>query len=298
MQESLPPTSSHRSSLVRRAWGVLVVAVVSTAVGCKDSAKISAAQAVEHVRFLSETVVKDVGEVRSGLPDGAKEFSRLLAADPTVKTDPKNTADALAIARRKVQDLRISKGTFFAFADDSFVVVRNDQEQDRMAGKSLLASFPGLAAAKAKYTETMGSMPEAAGVRAPRADGQWIAGAPVVVAGELAGVYVTGWSWSSYAYRLEFALRGKIRSELSARREENEPLVYVFVVVGDSVYGAPVSPDVTRSTLSALHPLTRATGDAIASDKVEITGRQYGYAVQRTPMLGENVGILVLRSET
>jgi hypothetical protein len=93
---------------------------------------------------------------------------------------------------------------------------------------------------------------------------------------------VTGWSWSAYAYRLEFALRGQIRSELTNKREENEPLVYAFVVVGKSVYGAPVSPEVSRSKLSDLDPLSKIKDAEVFRDRVEITGRTYGIAVLRS----------------
>jgi hypothetical protein len=169
-----------------------------------------------------------------------------------------------------------------------------------MSGKPLFASFPALAAAlrEGKYLETAGSMPEASGVRAPRADGQWIAGTPVTVDGAAKGIYVTGWSWSSYAYRLEFAVRGRIRSELAEKKSENEPLVYVFVIVGKTAYGAPVSPEVSRTQLGELDPLSKIKDAEVYKDKVDITGRAFGLAVKRAPALGSSVGIAVLRSET
>jgi hypothetical protein len=283
-----------------RTWLLLPLiafaALLSSA--CKDTAKISKTQASGHVAFLAEIATKDVAEVRTGLPQGAELLSAAWKVDPAVGTDLKAAADALEIARRKVQDLRLAKSTFFALADDHGIVIRNDQEQDRMAGKALFASFPGLVEASKQYTETTGSMPEASGVRAPRADGQWVAAAPVKVDGNARGLYVTGWSWSSYAYHLEFALRGKIRSELVNKREENEPLIYVFVLVGSAVYGAPVSPDVSRTALAAADPLAKAKATETFTDSIEITGRAYGLAVQRVPALGQGVGVAVLRSET
>ncbi|HEX7668059.1 MAG TPA: hypothetical protein VF395_00665 [Polyangiaceae bacterium] len=282
----------------RRTWLLLPCLVTLLVSACKDTAKISKTQASAHVAFLAEIATKDVAEVRTGLPQGADLLGAAWKADPAVGTDLKAAADALEVARRKVQDLRVAKSTFFALADDHGVVVRNDQEQDRMAGKALFTSFPDLTGAGKQYTETTGSMPEASGVRAPRADGQWIAGAPVKVDGVARGLYVTGWSWSSYAYHLEFALRGKIRSELVNKREENEPLLYVFVLVGSAVYGAPVSPDVSRTALAAVDPLAKAKSGETFTDTIEITGRAYGLAVQRVPALGQGVGIAVLRSET
>ena len=58
-----------------------------------------------------------VAEIRAGLPQGAEVLAKAIQVDPTVKTDPKAASDALELARRKVQDLRIAKSTFFALAD-------------------------------------------------------------------------------------------------------------------------------------------------------------------------------------
>ncbi len=265
---------------------------------CKDTTKISKEKATEHVGFLAETVKKDIEEVRKGLPSGADVLASMLKSDATVLSDPKAASHALEEARRKVQDLRIAKSTFFALLDANGLVIRNDQEQDRMAGHSLFASFPALAESKARYLETSGSMPEASGVRAPRPDGQWVAAAPVRIDGETKAVYATGWSWSAYAYRLEFALRGRIRSELMGKTGEKEPLVYVYIVVDKAAYGAPVSPEVNMKTVADLDPLSHAKADEVFSQTVEVTGRGFGLAVKRVSDAGPDVAVAVLRSET
>jgi hypothetical protein len=265
---------------------------------CKDSGKVSAAHASEHVAFLVDTVAKDVEEVRQGLPQGAEALAERIKKDPSLMKDLNNVRDSLELARRKVQDLRVAKSTFFALADLSGTALRNDQEQDRMAGRPFFASFPALAGAKDKYVETRGSMPEAAGVRAPRADGQWVAATPVKVDGTTQALYVTGWSWASYAYRLEFAIRGKIRSELAEKKSEKEPLVYVFMVVGKNAFGAPVTPEVDATSIAGLDPLGKIKDAETFTGTVDITGRSYGLAVRRAPALGNDVGVAVLRSET
>jgi len=250
------------------------------------------------VAFLVETTKKDLEEVRRGLPAGADALGALLKSDATALTDSKAASRALEEARRKVQDLRIAKSTFFALADSNGVVIRNDQEQDRMAGRSLFASFPALADSKTKYQEASGSMPEASGVRAPRPDGQWVAAAPVRVEGETKGIYATGWSWSAYAYRLEFALRGRIRSELMGKTGEKEPLVYVYMVVGKAAYGAPVSPEVNMKAIADLDPLSHVKGDEVFSTTIDVTGRGFGLAVKRAADAGPDIAVAVLRSET
>jgi hypothetical protein len=109
------------------------------------------------------------------------------------------------------------------------------------------------------------------------------------------GLYVTGWSWSAYAYRLETALRSQLGSELEANAKM--PLAYVYVVVEKSAFGAPVSPDVNAKAIAELDPLAKG-GPQPQTYQLEITGREFGLAVVRVPELGERVGIAVLRSET
>jgi hypothetical protein len=209
--------------------------------------------------------------------------------------DASTAREALLKARDKVQDLRVAKATFFALADPNGVVLRNDQEQDLMASKPLLPVYPELRRAlTGKYAEGRGSMPEAAGVRG-RADGQWVAAQPVMVEGKVRALYVAGWSWSAYAYRLETSIRGIVRSELP--QNAIEPLLYVFVIVDKEVFAAPVSPDVDIRAVKELDPLSQAKDETVWARPLTITNRTYGLAVKRTPVLGPGVAIAVLRSE-
>jgi hypothetical protein len=210
--------------------------------------------------------------------------------------DAPTVREALTRTRDRVQDLRVAKSTFFALTDANGIVLRNDQRQDLMATKPIFSAFPGLrqALGEKKYVETHGSMPEAAGVRG-RADGQWVAAQPVIVDDQVRGLYVTGWSWSSYAYRLETSLRSRIRSE--SQGKSSEPLLYVFLVVGQEVFGAPMSPEVDIQAIAEQNPLSKLKGESVWTVSVSITNRVYALAVQRTPVLGPDVAIAVLRSE-
>jgi hypothetical protein len=264
--------------------------------GCDSTKKLSATKAGEHVSYLAEAVAGDVDEVRKGLPEGAKHLEKLYEGDSAPKDDLKAVRERLDYARNKVQDLRVAKSTFFALADAKGDVLRNDQEQDLMAGKNLLAPFPELKNALAgKYVETKGSMSEAARVKG--SDGQWVAAVPITVGGQVRGLYVTGWSWSAYAYRLENALRGNVKSALGDSNAKM-PLVYVYVVVGDQAFGAPVSPEVNAEAIAKQKPLAKIQGDSVWVTNLDITGRDFGLAVKKTPVLGPDIGVAVLRSET
>jgi len=272
------------------------VLAFTLALGCARESKQSAAFAKQHVHTLAALAREDVLQVRNGLPLGAAELAKLLPPAETGEIPADAAREALQKARNKVQDLRVAKSTFFALVAPSGVVVRNDQQQDRMAGKNLLDAFPGLRPALAGgYTEARGSMAEAAEVRG-RPDAQWVAAVPVRMEAGTRALYATGWSWSGYAYRLENAARSAARSV--ATEAQKVPLLYAYVMVEDAVFGAPISPEVNARAIHDLHLLGKLRAGEPLSVELEITGRGFGLGVELVTELGDKVAIAVLRSET
>jgi hypothetical protein len=261
---------------------------------CESTAKKSALEARAQVTELAKLGREDAREIRQGLPQGGAALEKLLAADQPL--DPQTARGLIEKARGRVQDLRTAKSTFFALAGPDGIVIRNDQEQDRMAQKPLFVAFPALKAAVAGgYAEARGSMEEAAEVRG-RPDAQWVSAVPVRSGGSTRALFVTGWSWSAYAYRLQTALRS---SAASARKERDKmPLLYAFVVVDGAAYASRDAPDVNIETVKNAKVLERARGTEVVSQELEITGREFGLASVLVPELGEKVAFVVLRSET
>lgn len=276
-------------------FAVLVVTLLCVA-GCKDDGKESSALAAKQLGELAKASAEDVRQLRAGLPLGAAELEKLLPATGLVDLDPMVARETLNKARSRVQDLRVAKSTFFALVAPTGMVVRSDGEQDRLVGKDLLAAFPGLKGAlTGGYQETRGSMAEAAGVRG-RSDGQRVVAAPIGQGAAVRGLYVSGWSWSAYAYRLENAARSSARS--AAGEKGKVPLLYVYLVVGPDVFGAPISPDVNANAIRELDLSRKVQGSAPFTVERELTGRMFGIAAVRAPELGEAVVIALLRSET
>ncbi len=280
-----------------RGTSVVGLCALACVCACENTAKVSAAKAREHVDALATTMQSDVEEIRKGLPDGAKHLVKLHEAEAPPQNDLPAVRAALQRARDRVQDLRVAKSTFFALASTTGTVLRNDQEQDLMAGQGLFRAFPALEkAAAGQYVEALGSLPAARGVEG-RDDAQWVAAAPVSAGGSVKGLYVTGWSWSAYAYRLENAVRTTVRPDSEDTRAK-APLVYALVVVDKAVYGAPITPDVNLRAVADLDPLSKVQGDAPFSTEIEITGRAFGLAVKAVPSVAPGVAVAVLRSET
>lgn len=274
----------------------IALATVTGALGCKSDGKASSALAAKQIGDLAKASAEDVRELRAGMPLGAAELEKLLPATGLVELDPMVARETLNKTRAKVQDLRVAKSTFFALVDPAGKVVRSDGEQDRLVGKDLLAAYPDLRAAlTGGYKEARGSMAEAAEVRG-RPDAQRVVASPIGQGAAVRGLYVSGWSWSAYAYRLENAARSSARS--AAEQGGKVPLIYVYLVVGADVFGAPISPDVTAKAVHDLDLSKKAQAGAPFTAELELTGRMFGLAAVRAPELGDGVVIALLRSET
>jgi hypothetical protein len=281
----------------RHTWLLLGVACLTWLVACSRSIETSVAQARQHATMLVGVTVTDVDELQRGMPEGAVQLRSLYQAKVAPKDDLDSVRQQLARARNHVQDLRVAKSTFFVMAERDGTILRGDREPDLLSGKNLFAAFPEpRQSLDGKAVATRGEMPEAAGVKARR-DGQFVVSVPIALDGAVSAVYASGWSWAAYAYRLQNALSSEIRSHRKNELEK-EPLVYVYLVVDDAVYGAPTAPEVNAQAIQKLAPLTKVSGDDVYSAPLEITGRSFGLAVRRAPKLGQNVAIAVLRSET
>lgn len=295
---SIRSKQQHPSSVEprhERRWALLLL-LVALLMGCEGTNQETVAKALSHARRLADTAKRDVTEVRQGLPRGAEEMAKLWSGEANPLGDPEAARRLLTRTQSKVQDLRVAKSTFFALATLDGTVIRNDREQDRMAGRPLFPAFPELArAVNGDYVEALGALPEAHGVKG-KPDAEWVAAKGVRVGEAVQALYVTGWAWSSYALRLEFALRGEVERELRDKKQ-NVPLLYVFVVVGKEVYGTPESPEINARTIGEQAPLQHLAADGSFSTLIDITGRRFALAVQPVPELAPQVGIAVLRSE-
>lgn len=231
------------------------------------------------------------------MPLGSRILETLYNNSANPRDDLEKVRISLARTRDKVQDLRVAKSTFFALVDADGTILRSDREPDVMAGKNLWAAVPQAAQVIQGHEMSIsGSLAEASGVKG-RSDAQWFWLTPIAVDGKVRAAYVTGWSWSAYAYRLETALRNDLKT-IARDQNSKEPLTYVFLDVAGSVYGAPLSPEVNAQAIAKLDPLSKITNEQVWSTVIEITGREFALAVRRAPELGENVAIAVLRSET
>ncbi len=299
--------SRRRALLAGAAAALVAVAGGDGLVGCKDRGLKSSEDARADVQMLVELTAKDVAEVERGLPEGAKKLSGLLLKEVGKDGDPKQNAPAVRSAllkmRQQVPDLGIAKSTFFAFTDDKGVAIRNDFEHDTMAGKDLVKGWPGLKPVVdgAPYAATTGQFPGTPNPAGP--DREWVAAVPVKKPdGSAQGILVTGWTYRRFAYHLQVTLQRDLQDQLLRNNDKGKmPIIYVCLFDKEHVYGAGAPgavavPETNEKALAAvgLHAKTEA---GPASSPLKITDRDFGWAAARLPKLGQDVGVVVLRSD-
>jgi hypothetical protein len=278
-------------------WSLTALVLFLALAGCKDKGKQSADAARPNVEAMVKLAEKDVAEVERGLPEGAKKMSEILAKVDDPKKNPPEVRAALLKMRRDVPDLGIAKSTFFAFTDEKGIAIRNDLEQDTMAGKDVIHGYPGLDKVLAgdAYVQSNGQFgtPNPIGP-----DREWVAAVPVKKAdGTIEGALVTGWTYRRFAYHLQETLKRDMQDELMRSGDTGKmPVVYVLVFDKSTAYGARGTPPIHEKTL-AEQDLVGKTASGTADGSALIDGRPFGWAAARVLKLGPDVGIVVVRSE-
>jgi hypothetical protein len=267
-------------------------------VACKDQGKASEQKATEHLVQLSQLTDRDVGEVERGLPVGAAQMASLFANGADPQKDLSAVRSGLKRIRAEIPDLTVAKSTFFALADSHGVAIRNDLDVDVMAGMNLVSIFPSLSKALAgSFVTTTGLFPGPPPPSGP--DRDWMAAAPVKdkSSGQVVGLLVTGWTFRRFCIHLQESLRHDLQEELFQAKDNGKlPILYVAVFDPTGIYTAPLTPSVNEKALVDLD-LVGKTAAGPVHGVLNITDRDFGYAAVRTPKLGTDTGIAVLRSE-
>lgn len=284
---------------MRPSWvaSLVVPAFVATISGCQDTSKLQEQASADLLGKLIPVAKEDAAQVRRGLPEGAKKLGEIVDTDPGANLAALQRA--IRTARATVKDLDVAKSTFFSFVDTTGIVLRSEADPDLLAQKSILVAFPALKKGlepSAGVVEVWGEMDEIRGIRTGQ-DLQWVAAHPVKdKEGQVKGMFVTGWSFRRFALHIEEMAKRELLETAEREKKKRVPIVYVFIVKGGKAYGAPVTPDVNAKAVEALD-LEAKTQSGPFRSTIEITGRAFSVAAERTPDLGETTVLTTLLSE-
>ncbi len=282
----------RRRSFVLGSFGLVAL---QAAIGCDDSGKKSEAAAVESLDIVVPLVDRDTSQVKKGVPDGVKVLAKKLPADPT--GNRMELQKAIKDSRGAVDDLAFAKVTFFAFANDAGVVLRNETDPDRLVEQNVFTAFPALEKAKdpaAGMVEAFGEMEAIRGVKKGK-DIAWVVAHGVNGDGGAKGVLVTGWSMRLYVRGIEAQLVSKLTESAKAKGQNNVPVAYVFIVKGKDAYADPDRADSLAETVAGLDVVAKTSGGDFKAIQ-EIDKRQFGIAARRLPAFGDDAAIVVAAS--
>ena len=277
----------------RRVSALAFLAAVSVS-ACKDDAKVLMQRAAKAQADAAKLNDENMAKVSSGLAQGAVKLTALYANGADPHADPQAARAALFQNRHDVADLDAAKTTFSALLDDKGIAIRNDLEQDSMAGQDLFKAFPTLGAAKNGPTIATGTF-DLPPPPAP-ADRDWVAAVPVKKPdGSVAGIYMTGWTYRQYAFQLQDTLRQRM-SDDAEKTHVKVPVFYVMLFDGTGVYGTPLTPAVNEKAMKDLD-LEAKTAAGPVQGTITVDDRDFAYSAARAPSLGPSLGIAVMRSE-
>lgn len=282
-------------TIMKRSLSLGLVALLALA-GCKDDPKAIAQKAADQETQALALNDANVAKVKAGLVQGAEKLRSLYANGADPHQDPPAVRAALFANRAEVPELNAAKTTFSALVDANGIGVRNDLEQDAMAGRNVGAAFPALKSVISGFTTTTGAF-DLPGPPAPP-NRQWIGVAPVTKPdGSTGGLYIAGWTYRQYAYLLQDTLRARMEGEIDkAKSTAKVPIFYVMIFDASGVYGTTMAPDVNEKAMSDLDLLAK-TAAGPAQGVVNVSDRDYGWAAARAPSLGANIGIVTMRSD-
>ena len=299
MKSGMPRRGSPRRGLPGRDASLVAIcaSLFLCNLGCREDAKVSAQKAADQAAWAEKQNEDDVAKISTGLTAGAKEFAPLYANGGDPRVDPQEVRATLFRVRKNVPELNVAKTTFSVLIDAQGVGIRNDLEQDSMAGANLFATFPNLKNPKAPFTTATGVL-KGASTSAAQNDKTWVGEVPVQKSdGSVGGYYLTGYTLRQYAFQLQDALKQKMNDDLAKRNDHAKlPVFYLMLFDASGAYGAPMTPEVNETQVKDLD-LVSKTATAPAQGVVNISDRDFGYAATRLPSFGPDIGVVVLRSE-
>ena len=216
---------------------------------------MSEERATRWVTDVARRATDDVGNFQKGLPAGAAQLATLFAQGGVPADDLPAVRQGLRRIRVDVPELAHASSTFFALTDAKGIAIRNDLEQDVMAGQDVWKLFPELRKTTEQPFVAAGGL--FAGARATGdPDRDWVAATPLKDAhGAFAGMLLGGFTMKRLAIHLTETLRQDLLDEQAKTKDLDKlPITFVSVFDGAGVFSSPSMPEVNHKALVDSRP--------------------------------------------
>jgi hypothetical protein len=241
-------------------------------------------------------VREDLAKHRRGIVGVAERIAPILAADAPSEEERERALraklKAIRIMPRGVPELVASPATFIAGLRPDGVVMARDADDDQMKGLNIAEHFPCVrtALAEGRTMECIGEFPARGELAASRS----LVFATAARASD--GRIVGGAALGIPMWRLEQRISRQLQLDHAS---ESGVVLWSYVYVGDEVFARPAAhPDLDKIVPS---PAERAEGlrrspGGFTTERTQY-GRAYAFGVLPVPSLGENVGLILVRSD-
>lgn len=279
--------------MTRVWWVVLLVCLV----GCEDERGRNERREIHasDMPTVKQIVRRDIERGLRGVQQGAERFERGFLVDDRDRLSGEMRSQLQRLRRppRGIPELMMTPFSFIAAVDPEGVVIARDAEEDRMAGFDLAEHVPVIQ--RALQGETGYELSTIPGIvdDAPPSVTVVFA-APAWHDGEVVGAMVAGLP----LWRLSQQFTNQLQLDNADARQRGH-LFWATVVRGSELHNqAEFPPDllqVVPDEARREEGLSSSPGGFTA--ELQQFGRWYGYGVLPLPSLGEDVAVVIFRSD-
>ena len=271
-------------------WGMVALAVWLIA-GCESDGAVE--HAAEHLRTVDfprvqALIEQDLVDHQGGVAAAAQKLAPGFAVldVTTQESEMRSALKILQQPKRGIPQFVASPMSFLAAVDSAGVVIARDRLPDPMKGQDYAARFEVVREAlEGSATTGLGEFY----AEDPNSPSSWsiLFAAPSLKEGKVVGAVVAGIPLWRLAQRLSRQLR--------VEQTDGDP-VWVYLYKGDRLFHWDTPPQIDALVPSGAQ---RAQGLAASpsgyTDTVRLQGNRQVYGVFPTPLLGDDVGVVMFQ---
>ncbi len=265
--------------------------------GCGESSGEIAQRRLthDHLPRVEAILEGDMAKHRQAIEEAAARLAPGFAVEDAAVRERQMRAAlrALQAPPHGVSGLLASPMTFLAAIGADGVVIARDAEPDAMKGTNFRERYPIVAEALAQGRTGAALVEFPSTQPGGESSVSLLFVAPSKVEARTVGAVALGIPLWSLGKRIHRQFEVELQPEF-----QRGAVVWVYFYRGDRLFHQGTPPDLDQAVPDAtarVEGLRRSPSGYAGA--VDVLGRSYGFAVRPTPILGEDVGVVVIRGE-